>query len=72
MSSSAQRDESFREWLSYIPALLTATGLVLYGMLGTAYSLFWLYATKRGERPGRLAVWGVCHLTPQCNSSRSR
>jgi hypothetical protein len=41
MSSSAQRNESFREWLSYIPALLTATGLVLYGMLGTAYSLFY-------------------------------
>lgn len=41
MSSSAQRHESFREWLSYIPALLTATGLVLYGMLGTAYSLFY-------------------------------
>jgi hypothetical protein len=41
MSSSAQRDESLREWVSYIPALLTATGVVLYGMLGTAYSLFY-------------------------------
>jgi hypothetical protein len=30
----------------------------------------WLYAAKRGERPRSLAVWGVCHVTPQCSSSR--
>jgi hypothetical protein len=31
-----------------------------------------LYATKRGERLRSLAVRCVCHLTPQCNSRRSR
>jgi hypothetical protein len=31
-----------------------------------------LYATKRGERPRNLAVWEVCHVTPQCSSSRRR
>jgi hypothetical protein len=33
-------------------------------------TVFGLYATKRGEWPRSLAVWLVCHLTPQCNSSR--
>jgi hypothetical protein len=41
MSSSAQQDKSPRQWLSDIPALLTAAGVVLYGMLNTAYSLFY-------------------------------
>jgi hypothetical protein len=31
-----------------------------------------IYATKRGERCRSLAVRCVCHLTPQCSSSRSR
>jgi hypothetical protein len=32
--------------------------------------VLWLYATKRGERPRNLAVWEICHVTPQCSSSR--
>ena len=31
-----------------------------------------LYATKRGERFRIRGVTGVCHVTPQCSSSRSR
>ena len=47
------------------------------GPAGKAYGLdmteeMRLYATNRGERPRNLAVRWVCHLTPQCNSSRSR
>jgi hypothetical protein len=41
MSSSPERNGFPSQWLSNIPALLTAIGLVLYGMLNMAYSLFY-------------------------------
>jgi hypothetical protein len=70
--SAATHDQHIRTLIDRLELFGFRAPVIIPADMYPDYLQYWLYATERGSRPLIGVTAGVCQLTPQCSSRRSR